>query len=80
MTAQEYEQLIVNGIKGLPDESLAEIANFICFLRQRHLQPQALAEEVQALLIHTELRQLSAREQAHLEKEFEGYEQRFPRE
>lgn len=35
MTIQTYQQLIVEGIKGLPTEILAEIVDFIFFVRQR---------------------------------------------
>lgn len=80
MTEQTYRQLIVKGIQGLPPELLAEIADFIYFLRKRALQPQAFEEERQNALLGEELRQLSRNEEAHLEKEFEGYEQLYPRE
>lgn len=42
MTTQDYERLIMEGIKGLPPEILAEIADFIYFVRKRALQPQTL--------------------------------------
>jgi len=71
MTAQAYQQLIIEGIRGLPPEILAEITDFIYFVRKRTLQRQGFAEE---------LKQLSRYEVAHLEKEFEGYEQLYPRE
>ncbi len=75
MTAQNYKQLIIEGIKGLPPEVLAEIVDFIYFVRKRVLQPQAFEEELQELqgaLVNIELQQLSRDEEAHLEKEFEG--------
>lgn len=31
MTIQNYQQLIIEGIKGLPQEMLAEIADFVYF-------------------------------------------------
>ena len=80
MTEQTYRQLIVKGIQGLPPELLAEITDFIYFLRKRALQPQAFEEERQNALLGEELRQLSRNEEAQLEKEFEGYEQLYPRE
>jgi hypothetical protein len=67
---QDYEQLTVEGIKGLPPEVLAEIADFIYFIRQRALQPQAFEEELKNALLRAELKQLSRDEEAHLEKEF----------
>jgi hypothetical protein len=36
-----YEQRITEGIKGLPQELLAEIADFVYFVRQRFTQSQA---------------------------------------
>jgi len=44
------------------------------------MQPQAFQEELQDALLTVELRQLSREEEAHLEKEFEGYDQLYPRE
>lgn len=80
MTGQTYQQLILEGIKGLPPEALAEITDFIYFVRKRILQPQAFEEEIRAALLRTELDQLSREEEAHLEKEFEDYDQLYPRE
>jgi hypothetical protein len=80
MAINTYEQLIVEGIKGLPSEALSEIADFIYFVRQRVLQPQSFEEERRDALLRVELRQLSREEEAHLEKEFENYEQLYPRE
>lgn len=80
MTTSAYEQLIIQDIKGLPPEILAEIADFISFVRQRALQPQTFNEELQNALREDELKNLSRTEEAHLEEEFAGYEQHYPRE
>jgi hypothetical protein len=80
MTTQTCQQLIIEGIKGLPPETLAEIVDFIYFVRKRVLQPQAFEEEVLNALLRVDLRQLSRNEEAHLEKEFEGHDQLYPRE
>jgi hypothetical protein len=72
MTEHTYQQLIIEGLQGLPSETLAEITDFVYFVRQRALQPQSFAEELQNVSIRMELRQLSRDEEAHLEKEFEG--------
>jgi hypothetical protein len=80
VTTQTYQQLIIEGIKGLPPEILAEIADFIYFVRKRVLEPQTFREELQNALLRVELRQLSRAEEAHLEKEFEGYDQLYPHE
>ena len=80
MTDQTYRQLIIQGIQGLPPEVLAEIADFIYFLRKRVLRPQVFEEELQSALLGEELKQLSRAEEAHLEKEFADYDQLYPRE
>ena len=77
MMTQNYQQLIIEGIKGLPPETLAEIADFIFFVRKRTLQPQAFEEEIQHSLLNAELSQLSRDEVAHLEKEFDDYESHY---
>lgn len=79
MTMPTYQQLIIEGIKGLPPEVLAEITDFIYFVRTRVLQPQAFAEEIQSILLRADLRQLSRDEEAHLEQEFAGHDQLYPR-
>jgi hypothetical protein len=80
MTEQIYQQLIVQGIRGLPAETLAEIADFIYFLRKRAQHPDIFAEELRSALLGEELKQLSRDEETHLEQEFDNYEQRYPRE
>ncbi|NOT57048.1 MAG: hypothetical protein HOP18_20805 [Deltaproteobacteria bacterium] len=80
MTTPAYEQLIIQGIKGLPPETLAEIADFIYFVRQRVSHSHILNEELQSALDRGELKNLSRTEEAHLEEEFVDYEQRYPRE
>lgn len=78
MTTQNYEKLIVEGIKGLSPEILAEITDFIYFMRQRALHPETFEEELRNTLLRAELGQLSRKEETHLEKEFEGYDQLYP--
>lgn len=71
MTPQTYQQLILDGIDGLPPDLLAEITDFVYFVRKRTLEQQNF---------EAELRQLSQSQVIHLEKEFDAYEQRYPRE
>ncbi len=78
MEQNTYEQVILEGIRGLPPETLAEIADFVYFVRKRILQPVPFEEERRMLALRTDLRELSVAEQAHLEKEFEGYERLYP--
>jgi hypothetical protein len=78
MTTEAYEELILDGLKGLPPAALGEITDFIYFVRKRVLQPQAFADEMHALGLRSELKQLSRDEEDHLEKEFAGYERLHP--
>ena len=80
MTSQNYQELIIEGIKGLPPDILAEIANFVYFIRKRAMQPQDFEEEMHNALLNIELKQLSRQEEEHLEKEFEDYEHLYPHE
>jgi len=80
MTQLTYQELILEGIKGLPPETLVEIVDFIYFVRKRALQPDAFAEEIHQALLRTELRHLSRTEEVHLEDEFKDYDRRYPRE
>jgi hypothetical protein len=79
MTTQTYQKLINEGIKGLPPDTLAEIVDFIYFIRKRTMHPEAFEEELQSILLKTELHQMSREEEAHLEKEFEDYDKLYPR-
>ena len=79
MTSQTYQELITEGIQGLPEVSLAEIADFIFFIRRRATQPQAFAEELRSALLARDLRHLSRDETTHLEQEFADYDQLHPR-
>jgi hypothetical protein len=79
MTTQTYQSLINEGIKGLPSEALAEIVDFIFFLRKRKFQPEAFEEEIKNASIEAELNQMSRDEEVHLEKEFENYDKLYPR-
>ena len=80
MTTPIYQQLIIEGIKGLPPDVLKEITDFVYFVRKKTLYPDAFAEEVEAALITAELNQLNRSHEAHLEQEFEKYDTLYPRE
>ena len=79
MTPQVYKELIVSGIQDLPPKLLAEVANFVYFVRKQVDEPDAFAEEQYRLLLGTTLQQLDLHERNHLEVEIAGYEQQFPR-
>ena len=68
MMIQTYQQLIIEGIKGLPSGPLAEIADFIYFVRKRVQEPKVYEEELQNALLGGVLGQLSRDEEAHLEE------------
>ena len=80
MTPSNYHQIILDGLKGLPQHVLDEIVDYIYFVRKRALHPSAFDKDLQSLGVNTELRELSRSEEQHLDKEFENYEERFPRE
>jgi len=80
MTAQGYQELIIEGVKGLPTEILAEVVDFVYFVRQRVLQPRMIEDDLRNAVLRAELRQFSRDEEVHLDKEFASYEQLYPRE
>jgi len=47
MTTQEqtYQQLILGGIQTLPPNALAEVVDFVYFIRKKCQQPKRFAEE-----------------------------------
>ena len=73
-----YEQLIIEGIKGLPQDVLAEIAHFVFFMRKRITHPQSFEAELQTVLLEEDLTHLWEAELVHLEEEFTNYEQDYP--
>ncbi|MFQ5641709.1 MAG: hypothetical protein ACE5IR_27355 [bacterium] len=75
-TTATYQKLIVEAIKGLPSATLAEIADFVYFVRKKALQPKTFNEELQNALLELDLKLMSRSEEAHLEKEFEDYARR----
>jgi len=74
MNQTNYEQIIVAGIRRLPVEKLREVADFVYFLRQRGENDKEFQR-----LIAADLAELETGELKHLEEEFEGYEQIYPR-
>lgn len=78
MTTPTYQQLIIDGIKGLPLDVLKEITDYVYFVRKKTLQPDTFAEEFEAALIAAELGQLSHGQETHLEQEFENYDTLYP--
>lgn len=79
MTAQSYQQLIVQGLQELPEQTLAEIADFVYFVRLRVLGG-ASGNDLYQTVLEMERSRLSAEVESHLEEEFAGYEQLYPQE
>lgn len=78
MTPQVYKEMIVSGIQDLPPALLAEVANFVYFMRKQVDDPNAFAVEQYSLLLNKSLEQFENDELTHLEAEFADYEQQFP--
>ena len=78
MTAQAYQELILEDIQGLPPKLLAEIMDFVFFVRRRATEPTAYREELANMLLNKELQQLDQDWAAHLEEEFADYAKRYP--
>ncbi len=72
----DLEQIIKEGIKGLPQTYLSEVADFVVFVRRRAMEQKPY--DIAA--IRQELSLLDAHEQVHLEEEFRDFDQQFPKE
>jgi hypothetical protein len=75
-----YEQMILNGIKGLSPEALEEIIDFVYFIRRKTFSPGDFEEEMQSTLSQEALIQFNKAEEQHLIEEFADYAERYPRE
>lgn len=80
MSEQVYQDLITEGIRGLPEEFLSQIADYVYFVRRRITQPKAFEAEMYSTLLQTELSHMNQHEFSHLDEEFANYEQQFPKE
>ena len=78
MKTRDYRRLIVEGMKGLPDEALAEIAGYVYFVRKRIMEPHAFEAELYNASLWAAKERLSRNEEVHLEEEFEGYDELYP--
>ncbi len=79
METTSYEKIIVSGIKGLPTETLREIADFVYFVRRRAVDPKSFEDEQFRALVEADLGNLDETEAKHLEEEFADYESVYPR-
>ena len=80
MAPTEYRRIIDDAIRDLPDEVLAEVADFVLFVRKKVRDPIAYRQEIDEILLRNELDEMSRHETDHLEEEFEEYERHYPRE
>ncbi len=78
METTSYEKIIVSGIKGLPTETLREIADFVYFVRRRAVDPKSFEDEQFRALVEGDLSSLDESEAKHLEEEFADYESKYP--
>lgn len=74
LTTQAYKEMIVNGIADLPPDLLAEVADFVFFIRKQPDNPEQFIIERYASLLQKELGDLGDDELAHLETEIADYE------
>ncbi len=78
--AINLENLISKVIKGLPQERLVEIAEYIFFIRKKAFQPDVFQQEMETELLNEELHLKSQAEVMHLEEEFADYKNLYPKE
>jgi hypothetical protein len=64
----------------IKEDRLREIAKYILFVRQKTFRPEQFQHQFELAMINEELSQLEISEINHLEEEFEGYENRYPKE
>ncbi len=67
----DFEKVIIQGIKGLPQQYLGEVADFVIFMRQKSLKAYNFKEELSLL---------NEKEIKHLEEEFKDFDTLFPKE
>ncbi len=72
MNSNHLENELLRYTKGLSNETLQEIIDFVQFLRQK--QKKAATNLTQ------ELSKMSVEQTSHLEKEFEDYKKKYPSE
>jgi len=78
MTTMTYQEKILAGIDGLPDDVLAEITDYIYFLRRNVTLPDVYAAEVQHEVLEYSLRSGRQDSLVHLEEEFADYGVEWP--
>lgn len=79
MATNTYQEKILAGIDGLPDDVLAEIADYVYYLRRKVTLPDVYAAEVQHEVLEYTLRRGRQDSLTHLEEEFADYDQQSVR-
>ena len=67
----DLQQVIIQGIKDLPQQYLDEVADFVIFMRQKSTKSYNFKAELSLLNDH---------EINHLEEEFKDFDKLFPKE
>ncbi len=78
MNLQNYQQLIAEGLKELPESALAEITDFVYFVRLRTLGGSQSETDLYRYLLTLNTEELSLTSQQHIDEEFAEYEQLYP--
>lgn len=73
MNSEQYRERIMVGLDGLPPDILAQIFDYVYFLRQRTLTPESFATAVSEMVLRAERHAMNQHEWAHLEEEFADY-------
>lgn len=76
---KKLEHVILKLMKGLPQESVEEIADFALFVRRKTLQPDLFQQDLASELLQEELSEVDRTETDHLEGEFADYQRIFPK-
>lgn len=78
MSKTSIEKIIVDETKGLSNEALSEILDFIRFIKYKNLNRDSKNEFEKN--INQNLSKLSQASLVHLENEFENYKELYPHE
>jgi hypothetical protein len=79
MEAADIQKLIQQETRGLPENALSEILDFILFLKQK-LSSHTSRDREFEFNINRELNELNSTGLTHLEEEFRGYRDLYPHE
>jgi hypothetical protein len=80
MALRSYRERIRDGIEGLPEEALVEVARLVDILQDSEDELLQFVDDLRDAMLLAETRRVSRASQRHLEEEFEGYDQKYPKE